>query len=109
MPDLRKRMLGSARARATRRGIPCTIEVDDIVIPRRCPLLGIPLRQSLGKQGPGDNSPTLDRVNPDKGYVPGNVLVISNRANRIKNDASPQDLRKLAEALWPHFLKSQGA
>jgi hypothetical protein len=46
-----------------------------------------------------DNLPTLDRVDPVCGYVPGNVWVISWRANRLKQDASLDELRMLARAL----------
>ena len=51
----------------------CTITKDDIVIPSHCPVLGIPLFQTLGKKGGGDHSPSLDKVRPELGYVPGNV------------------------------------
>lgn len=49
--------------------------------------------------GPRDGSPTLDRIVPDKGYVRENVWVISGRANRIKNDATIEELELIAEAL----------
>ena len=35
-----------------------------------------------------DNSPTIDRIVPELGYVKGNVVVVSAKANRIKNDAT---------------------
>lgn len=88
-------MLQNARVRARRAGVPFTITVDDIVIPTHCPILGIPLFQKKGKGG-GDHSPSLDRVRPHEGYVPGNVIVISNRANRLKSDASIRELRDIA-------------
>lgn len=71
-----------ARERARRKNIPCTIGPEDFEIPDHCPVLGIELRQGKGK--PEDNSPTLDRLIPELGYVPGNVFVVSNRANRMK-------------------------
>lgn len=43
------------------------------------------------------NSPALDRINPKKGYVKGNVAYISSRANRIKYDADPKELRLIAD------------
>lgn len=49
-----------------------------------------------GKTGGGDHSPSLDRIRGDLGYVPGNIIVISNRANRIKSDASIRELRDIA-------------
>jgi len=61
----------------------------------RSEFLGIPLKIGNGKRT--DGSATLDRVLPDLGYVPGNVIVISFRANRIKNDATLDELRLLVE------------
>jgi hypothetical protein len=88
-------MLQNARVRARRAGVPFTITVNDIVIPTHCPILGIPLFPKQGRGG-GENSPSLDRVHNSRGYVPGNVIVISNRANRLKSDATVEELRDIA-------------
>lgn len=93
----KKRMVRSARQRAARTGIPCTITSEDFEIPEYCPVLGIPLRHARGSKGPSPNSPTLDKMIPSRGYVPGNVIVVSNRANRAKSDLSPDELRALAD------------
>ena len=90
--DPRDIMRQNARARAREAGVPFTIGVEDIVIPTHCPILGIPLFRTKGRGG-GDNSPSLDRIEPERGYVPGNVIVISNRANRLKSDATVKELR----------------
>jgi len=42
-----------------------------------------------------DNSPSIDRMIPAKGYVKGNVQIISYRANRLKAHGSLEDLRKI--------------
>lgn len=89
-------MLQNARSRARTAGVPLTITVDDIVIPTHCPILGLPLFQITGKKGGGANSPSLDRIEPEAGYVPGNIVVISNRANRLKSDATIEELRSIA-------------
>lgn len=89
-------MLQNAKARAVAAGVPFTLTPKDIVVPTHCPILGLPLFQALGKKGGGPNSPSLDRIRPELGYVPGNIIVISNRANRLKSDASIQELRKIA-------------
>lgn len=89
-------MRQNARVRARLAEVPFTIEAKDIVIPSHCPILGIPLFQVKGKKGGGDNSPSLDRIEPNRGYVPGNIIVISNRANRLKSDASIEELRSIA-------------
>jgi hypothetical protein len=98
-PELR--MLASARERAKKQGLPFDIELADIVIPEVCPLLGIPLVSGLckGKKGPTPESPSLDRLRPELGYVKGNVWVISHRANGIKHNATPDELKLIAAGL----------
>lgn len=90
-----RRLLYQARARATKAGIPFSIEEKDIFIPEACPILGIPLYR--GVKNRTDNSPSLDKILPNLGYKKGNVQVISWRANRMKNDASPADLLSFAK------------
>ena len=80
-----------AKARAKRKNVPFAITVDAIVIPTICPVLGEPLQI-----GDHDWAPSLDRIDPAKGYTPGNVIVVSNKANRIKSDATPDELRRVA-------------
>lgn len=85
----------SAKNRAIKRGEEFSIGLEDIIIPNKCPILGIPLKYHRGiKQ---DNSYSLDRIDSSKGYIKGNVWVISLRANRIKNDSTPQELRLIAD------------
>jgi hypothetical protein len=93
----------SAKSRAKRLGLPFNLEHGDIAIPAVCPVLGIPLVQNAGseKGGPRDNSPTLDRVRPELGYVKGNVRVISSRANTIKSNATAREL-----ALVLHYVET---
>lgn len=92
-------MIYHARLRAKRRGLEFSITHDDIVVPDVCPVLGIPLRFGKGKAD--DNSPALDRIDNKKGYIQGNIVVISNRANRIKSDASLEELRLLVNFYEP--------
>jgi hypothetical protein len=82
-----------AKSRAKRDNLPFDLELSDIVIPSHCPVLNIPL--VLAEDHVKGNSPTLDKIVPSKGYVKGNVCIISHRANTIKNDASQEDLEKV--------------
>lgn len=82
-----------ARRRAEEFGVPFAISISDIHVPTHCPALGIPLIKG-GRLHP--NSPTLDRILPPKGYVVGNIAVISWRANKLKNNATPEELTALA-------------
>lgn len=83
-------MFYDAKKRAFASLLPFNITPNDIAIPDVCPVLGIPLDGSTR-----DNKPSLDKVVPALGYVNGNIRVISFRANRIKSDASPEELRKI--------------
>ena len=83
----------SAKKRATRHGVVFTIQPEDIVIPSHCPVLGVKLVIAKGRFNA--TSPSLDRKDPSRGYVPGNVSVISFRANLIKNDATAEELEKV--------------
>lgn len=91
------RMLARARHRAKKNNLPFNIELSDIVIPKTCPLLGIELKSNTDKTSP--NNPSLDKIIPELGYVKGNIWVVSLRANKLKNDASLQELELLVENL----------
>lgn len=86
-----------AKQRAAKKGVPFNIEREDIkelcVDLTICPVLGIEL--GWINTSMLDNSPTLDRIIPKLGYVKGNVAVISQKANRIKNDATAEEVGKV--------------
>jgi len=84
-----------ARKRAEEKGLDFNLTFEDIVIPDVCPMLGIPLVRAKGRVR--SHSPTLDRIIPRKGYVRGNIQVISHRANTIKTDATAEELRLVAD------------
>jgi|SRR5271157_1601998 len=88
-----KYMLWKAKNRAKRKGILCTITAQDIQIPEYCPVLGMKLEYETKNH---DSSPSLDRIDSSQGYIPGNIAVISLRANRLKNDATAIELRQIA-------------
>jgi hypothetical protein len=96
-------MLKRAEKRAKDRGILFDIDLSDIDIPETCPILNIKLEVGKGR-GPSDTSPSLDRIDPSKGYVKGNVMVISMRANKIKSDVLLEDIEKVL-----NYLKRQTA
>ena len=90
-----KFMLTAAKKRAKDKGLPFTICEADIAVPAVCPVLGMPIIVNGG--GHNDNSPSLDRIVNELGYTPDNVRVISWRANRIKGNATPDELFKVWE------------
>jgi hypothetical protein len=89
-------MLDRAKARAKAQGLPFDLTVEDVTIPERCPVLGIELVRTIGRHGFLPASPSLDRFVPSLGYVRGNVVVISNRANMLKRDATVAEIEALA-------------
>lgn len=91
-------LLIDARKRANANEAEFSIASDDLGDWRSlivCPELGIPLEWDLPKAS--DDSPSIDRINNLLGYVPGNVRVISRRANRLKNDATDDELILMGE------------
>lgn len=100
----KKAMLSSARSRAKSKNLDFNIDVSDIELPEVCPLLGIPLSINASNK---EFSYSLDRIDSSKGYVKGNVWVISDRANRLKNNATLEELDMLVTNLkkytnWVH-------
>ena len=92
-----KILLYAAKQRAKRKGLAFNLTEKDIRIPKYCPVFGIQLTPQYGNGKQCDISPTLDRINPKLGYVVGNVIVISHLANRLKSDATPALLRRIAD------------
>jgi hypothetical protein len=102
-----KYALCDARGRARRRGIIFSLLVDDIDLPDHCPVLGMKLNYFRGgarREGGTNDSPSLDRFDPSRGYEPGNVRIISWRANKIKNNATISELRSIIKYMeeWGH-------
>jgi len=87
------RMWTKAKSRAVEKSLPFDISHTDIEIPKHCPILGIPLYK--GDTQEKDNSPSLDRLIPELGYVKGNINVVSNRANTLKRDGTLEEFEKI--------------
>lgn len=94
-----KFLLFKAKTRAKEKNIEFSISYKDLDIPELCPLLEIPIVWNVRTGRPTENSPSVDRIDNSKGYVKGNVWVISMRANFLKNSSSPKELEKLATNL----------
>lgn len=90
-----KHLLTAIKSNAKRRGIFFDLTVADVPWNEVCPVLGVPIAPAFGSKKPADTSVSIDRIDNSKGYVPGNVVVVSYRANRIKNDASLEELERL--------------
>lgn len=99
-------MWAKARRRAAEKGRPFTITPEDIVIPQTCPLTGVTLVFGSGN-GPGakQNSPSLDCIIPELGYVKANIWVISQQANILKNGITPDMMRLILEEIEARGLE----
>ena len=106
------------KGRARYKGIESTIEPEDIPgvriretitidrlgrkhksweaveYPKVCPVLGMKL--DWGMNGHQPNSPSLDKIDPTKGYIPGNVMILSHLANSMKHNATPEQLKQFS-------------
>jgi hypothetical protein len=105
------RMLSSARFRSKLKKISFDIDLEHVrsLVVSHCPILGVQLEWSARRgNGPGAmaNSPSLDRIDPSKGYVKGNVWIISNKANAIKNDATHEELKLVTRAVGEALVRS---
>jgi len=94
--DPRKKILCHAKYNARAQNLKFNLSIEDIKIPDRCPFLGIKLTNIQGK-GRINSNMSLDKIIPTNGYVKGNVQVISDLANRMKNNASIKQLKVFAK------------
>lgn len=91
-----------AKRRALKCGVPFSLTIEVLpTIPDFCPVLGVPFVCGEGRAVP--ESLTLDRIDPALGYVPGNVMWLSHRANAMKQDASLELLQQFAR--WALTLR----
>ena len=94
-------LLKNCRARAKQKNIPCNLDLaylESLDRPSICPVLHIPI-DNRDK----DHTISLDKIQPELGYVKGNVVFISLRANRLKNDATLKELQ-LISAYYSKYL-----
>ena len=93
----------SAKKRARDKGLDFDIDPSDIVIPNFCPYLGIEITHEIGNGTRRSGSPSLDRIDSSKGYVKGNIIVCSWRANFLKSDATLTELLLITKQ-WQQLL-----
>lgn len=98
-----KRLLWSAKKRAKEQGLAFNLEECDIVIPTHCPYLGIELVTNAKRGEPRTSVYSLDKINPELGYVKGNVEVISHLANTMKSNATEEQLLAFAQTIIKRY------
>lgn len=90
-------MYGAIKSKCKKYDIPFDLEKSDIVIPKFCPVLGIEMH--ISDENASGSSPSVDRIDPCKGYVKNNIHIISHKANTIKSNASLEELQKVVDFL----------
>lgn len=90
--NLENHIFSRCKKRAKDQGIEFNLDLEDIKIPEICPVFKVKFihRDSA-------LSPSLDRIDPSKGYIKGNVQVISNLANTMKQNATKEQLILFSE------------
>ena len=94
-----KDILYSAKARAKKDGAEFTLTQDTFKPQSHCRAFGEVEFDFNGNPKNKDRSMSIDRIDPTKGYTPDNVWLICWRANRIKNDATLEELEAIVKAL----------
>ena len=97
----------SKKANAIKTGKEFTIDFGDLIFPTHCPILGLELDYFNDTRA--ENAVTFDRIDPSKGYIKGNVVMISWRANRIKNDGTAEEHLQIASFIQQHQQSSAPA
>lgn len=92
----KNKLLKRLKERAAKKNIPVAVTLEDITVSAYCPILGIPLQVNHGHVGGLYNSPSIDRKDNTGSYTKENIWVISQLANQMKSNASPDQLRTFA-------------
>lgn len=91
------------KQRARQQGIPCALTLADtrtLLAPMRCSATGLPLVHSKGRGAFTALSPSIDRMTPELGYVPGNVRATCHRFNTLRGtDPLAHDYRHALRVL----------
>lgn len=93
--DWSRQKITQLRSRAKKLGLEFNIDASDIPLPKFCPVLGIEL--SVGDSTGRNSTPSVDRIDNTKGYVKGNVVVVSNKVNAVKRDLPLVELQKIVK------------
>ena len=84
-------LLHSTKYNAKAKGFEWSLSRKDIIIPDRCPVFNTPFQYNTWF------SMSVDRIDSTKGYISGNVQVISRLANSMKRDATNTQLKQFAK------------
>lgn len=100
-----RRLLNDSKVRAKKAGLDHDLDLNYLleILTTRCPYLGTQfhweVRTNCGHRHTHPFSPSIDRIDSSKGYVKGNVAIVSHRANSIKHNATEQELFRIGRAV----------
>jgi hypothetical protein len=102
-----KKYYDNARSRAKAFNLPFNLTVPHLVsiAHDECPIFKTPLTWGVSKMGKGKrrrDTPQLDRIIPELGYVIGNVAFLSGKANKMKDNGTMQEHYAIADWIWEH-------
>jgi len=101
--------LFNAKRRAKSKSLPFDLDLNylESIYTLECPIFHI--KFTWGAKDGRANCPSLDRIDNAKGYVKGNVIFISNKANIIKSSVvHPKELYAVADFLWHKLIEING-
>ncbi len=101
-------MIRNTKFMAKRRNIYFNLNYTDFDLPEFCPFLNIKLTFKNETSGNDLSHASLDRIDNNLGYIPGNVMVISRLANNMKSCASWKQLLIFSKNIIK-FNKTQSA
>ena len=108
LKNYKKQILHRTKLRALDKHLEFNLEESDIIIPKMCPILEVPLK--IGTKGEYEYSPSIDRIDNSKGYIRGNIQVISKKANSMKNSATRKELETFCKNILrysPNNIKEE--
>jgi hypothetical protein len=98
-----EKVLAGIRERARKKGLDFNLTLEDVSEYSVCPVFGFELVRGDGK--PQFNSPSVDRIDSSKGYTKDNVQILSQLANAMKQNATPEQLIAFAEWVLKTYQK----
>lgn len=84
------------KRRAKDYGVECSITASDLNYPKNCECCGSEMEIGTKPNGyPTKNSPSVDRIDPSKGYTQENIGFLCYRCNVLKKDGSIEEFEKI--------------
>ena len=102
--DQQYRLYYSCRGNAKKKDIEFNIDIQDILIPKICPIFGWELT-NISKEGRVKTNASIDRIDSNKGYIKGNIVIMSDLANRMKQNATKEELIQFANGVLEYYGK----